>query len=733
MVAHLSRRKKMITIALASPVVIFGAYLTSSLINHIYASEQIKYSTIAPSTILKNRPNDTGFRSPVANTDYVSPPPAKKLPEAPKPSPGPKIEVEKPIFVPKVAPIKPIENPIPQEKPNEKPKIVAPIVAPIPVPTPIPPRKIQKPTTITQVAPPTQITRPVAPTFTPPASTPAPTISVNPADGRYAGAIENLKFRASTNVNTAQRNISNIEAQIKDLESQRDQKEKSVYWNSKVSLEAWNETYNYRINNKKYELERQKYDLQYHQQRKQRFEQGRLTKEEIDMINKGYTPDRETDGWEPKVNIVKQGIAKSNESGIAPNKSPWQNQDSTIIGSLKRLGWKGGLDDSSSHLQTENFKKALSDKGISNTNSIKLIKYTKEQGNGATSSYNSFHSLVLDSTDPNALKNFSEILKSLASSDQELKEIVLRNVKGESAETIGQIIGQMPSSIISLRLFVEDPKGLEGLSKLEGHKLSELSLYSNLQKDNGSWAINPNGLKDVDFVKWEYVDKGSIQLYNPAEKLPGSIRFDTLNWASGHDQNKINEGLKIAYGSKINQRVFQGVFGGRGGYPPNLDFSKTNQKTFKGIQFDEANKAFNDQISNWDTDTGVKQTANYFLKFANIYFGYDGDSSSSGSNSQKGYEVNADDFDGQFSKRLNFGPYEFSTIFLKDKTGKQVQNVPLVLKGNTITDAQKNDLSKFIEAAKRSNAFSKIIVESGNTILGSSFGGLTVEKNLKSV
>lgn len=37
-----------------------------------------------------------------------------------------------------------------------------------------------------------------------------------------------------------------------------------------------------------------------------------------------------------------------------------------------------------------------------------------------------------------------------------------------------------------LCLFVEDNKGLEALSKLENHKLTELSLYSNAQKETGT-------------------------------------------------------------------------------------------------------------------------------------------------------------------------------------------------------------------------------------------------------
>ncbi|WP_341492673.1 putative immunoglobulin-blocking virulence protein [Mesomycoplasma ovipneumoniae] len=253
----------------------------------------------------------------------------------------------------------------------------------------------------------------------------------------------------------------------------------------------------------------------------------------------------------------------------------------------------------------------------------------------------------------------------------------------------------------------------------------ELSLYSNAQKETGTWAINPNGLKNVDFIKWDFVDKASINLYNPSAKLPGSIRFDTLSWTKElGTADKINEGLKIAFGSKINQRVFQGVFGGRGGYPPNLDFSKTDIKTFSGIKFDEANNEFNRQISTWETDTGIKEQANFFLKFRDISFGIDSNGSTSG---PKTYTVDLDKFDGQFQKRLNFGPFEFSNIFIKDKDGKQVQGATLVLKG-TFSQNAKTDLEYFLKAAKRTDSFSKIQVDSSlASQLGSSVEGIPVE------
>ncbi|MDW2835702.1 putative immunoglobulin-blocking virulence protein [Mesomycoplasma ovipneumoniae] len=730
MVLYLSKRKKIISVALLGLSVAAATYIPSVFSANIFSPLEISYSTATPSTVLKNKPNDDNF-SPVANTEFIDPPKKQNLPEAPVPSPGPKIVVEKPIQTVQPPTVKKIDNPIPQTTPKAKPKPTSPIVTPIRTIAAPTPRPVQRVTTIRTVTTPTTQTRPATPTFAPPA--PSPSYQQVDTNGKYGTALQNLKFRASTNVGTANSNIARITAEIKELERQMKEAEKSVYWRPRGRshdeyLKSWNESYTWQINNKKYELERQKYDLKYHSERVARFSAGRLNQEEISLLEKGYTPDKDTDGWEPRNNIVKKAIKADNAKGIAPYDSPWPNQDSTVLSSLSRPGWSGGLNVPSSHVNDAGFTSSLKEAGIpEGSRSIRLIQYKKNDGNNAgKNDIRQFKSLYLDSSDSNALSKFETILQSLAKTQTDLKEVVLQNVKGEYTSTIEQIISKLPSSITSLRLFVEDNKGLEALSKLENHKLTELSLYSNAQKETGTWAINPNGLKNVDFIKWDFVDKANINLYNPGAKLPGSIRFDTLSWTKElGSPEKINEGLKIAFGSKINQRVFQGVFGGRGGYPPNLDFSKTDIKTFNGIKFDEANNEFNRQISTWETDTGIKETANFFLRFSDISFGIDSNSGSS--SGQKTYTVKLEEFDGQFQKRLNFGPYEFSNIYIKDKDGKQVQGATLVLNG-TFSSTAKTDLEYFLKAAKRTNAFSKIQVDSSlASQLGSSIEGLTVE------
>ncbi|AGQ51067.1 hypothetical protein MHL_2651 [Mesomycoplasma hyopneumoniae 7422] len=64
----------------------------------------IQYLTISPSIILKNNPNTDNF-SPVANTDYIQPPPKKEVPEAPKPTPPSETE-KKPVYIPEIPTVK---------------------------------------------------------------------------------------------------------------------------------------------------------------------------------------------------------------------------------------------------------------------------------------------------------------------------------------------------------------------------------------------------------------------------------------------------------------------------------------------------------------------------------------------------------------------------------------------------------------------------------------------------
>lgn len=256
MVLYLSKRKKIISVALLGLSVAAATYIPSVFSANIFSPLEISYSTATPSTVLKNKPNDDNF-SPVANTEFIDPPKKQNLPEAPVPSPGPKIVVEKPIQTIQPPTVKKIDNPIPQTTPKAKPKPTSPIVSPIRTIAAPTPRPVQRVTTIRTVSTPTTQTRPATPTFAPPAPAPSPSYQQVDTNGKYGTALQNLKFRATTNVGTANSNIERITAEIKELERQMNEAEKSVYWRPRGRshdeyLKSWNESYTWQINNKKY-------------------------------------------------------------------------------------------------------------------------------------------------------------------------------------------------------------------------------------------------------------------------------------------------------------------------------------------------------------------------------------------------------------------------------------------------------------------------------------------------
>lgn len=79
MVIYFSRRRKLIIGAAGMTFLVVSSFVVKeSLANFDFLPTQISYSTNAPSTIVKARPNDTGFNSPVANTNFVPPKPEKK-------------------------------------------------------------------------------------------------------------------------------------------------------------------------------------------------------------------------------------------------------------------------------------------------------------------------------------------------------------------------------------------------------------------------------------------------------------------------------------------------------------------------------------------------------------------------------------------------------------------------------------------------------------------------------
>ncbi|MBG0730924.1 putative immunoglobulin-blocking virulence protein [Mycoplasma sp. 'Moose RK'] len=715
MIVHLTRRRKYVVAVVGFTMAAFASLAIKEILANFDSSTiRVSYSTAAPSTIAKNRPNDTGFNSPVANSKFVPPKPVEKKPENP---------VKPEIIVPKVEKVEPLPEKIKKiEKPAPAPAIesVTPIQRPSRTTTPSRPIYHRPTISKSQPIPKTQ--------FRPQANNSQP--AANIGDSAYQRALGLWRQQADRKINEVRSERDKYAAQV--AEQDRILKDVENHWKTygptdekgkpKVSLEVYIEGVKYKrwvANNYR---EREDAYLKVIEQ-KRKLNQP-FTADELQMIKDGYTPDPATDGWEPKVNVVVNNIKKNNARRLNAVDSKWTRYDGTAINSLKYDGW----DDSDASSEISEF---IKDKGFS-SNSIVLKRYTRKPGNTA-GKYSEFKTLILNADDDKAFEAFAEIMKKAAEKDQKIMSIVLKNVGAiHKTQNIKKILELLPKQMQKVSLFLDDHQAINGLRGLEKFsKLTELELYSNSETNESNWAINPNALKNVDFISFDYINKGDIKMRNPGEKIAGSIIFDTLRWDEGDTTNEVNEGLKIAFGSKIDQRVFQGTHGGRGGYPINLDFSSSKKiKTLKGINFGEIETLFNQKLQSWEVEAeSRKNPAHVTLKFQYLYFGASKVKNSSNSNNEQWvYKVSADDFqNSQFTDRLVSPPPLSPGIYVKDDKGKNLTNIPLYITGTSFSGDALSQLQKFVSVGKSSATFGKIYVEKEELKSKLSGLGLSVE------
>ncbi|MDW2916647.1 putative immunoglobulin-blocking virulence protein [Mesomycoplasma ovipneumoniae] len=440
---------------------------------------------------------------------------------------------------------------------------------------------------------------------------------------------------------------------------------------------------------------------------------------EIDykLIERGMTVDtNDHHGWvfvNPDDNPItgKNGLYRQRNQNRLLSNEGWVQRNPHGIANQNYDGWDKADISSNSEWKTEIDKVAGSGSG-----SIKVYQYTQNAQNKHKAVKSQIIAVSIDANDKNAFEKFQEFLKSNVGN--KIDAVVLKNVGTKNKDqNIDKILQALPNNVQKLTLFLDDQKAINGLSALRGKKLKELELYSNEKAIADNWAINPNAVADVDFISFDYNNAADFHKNTPDEQIPGSILFDTLRWDKGDDATKITEGLKLAFGSKIYQRPFQGRHGGKGGYPPKLDFSETNIKTIKNLKFDEIDQIFNDNIKNWKEDKYASQDYEGFkkLRFTDIYFAADSNSASS-TNSGSTFSANVSDFEGsKYTDKLSGISERYGNpsgrIYFRDQTGQNQQNVTFNISGNPNEDA-KEQLKAFVESVNNAYPFSKIVVDS---------------------
>lgn len=745
MILKLTKKTKII-VGLVGVIVALPSFFAISQSSNnfeIGSTPNVYYSSLAPSIILKNKPNDNGFSSPVSNSKFIKPPVVKKPPviiktdqtkelkkkeikkeEPPKVIKPPKkeikiiknVEVSPPPPKAKVED-KPITEPDPtvtEVKSQIKPKVAE---APVITPTPQPQVKvILKPKVST--AP---IVADVVPKITTSLSLPSSVAKgdidrlKDLAESRRTKAVEVATRRAEEQLKYLNDYVDGMEKSYKEtIEKLKNQQQ------SESSIEQYNQAY--RSEKKPWEDDIKKEEDKL--DKLKNFDVNSFTPEEIIYLKQGRLPSQESPfDWEwtnPSNDpIVRQGIAQNGERVLKIPGYQDRTPDEINRGVFK--GWT--KKDISDEVKTQGIT------GIDGTN-ISVQEYSKY----VLFDKKIVRQITLNASDKASFDSFASLLKT-EGDKLNLGIVTIKNIGESNTQDISEIIKALPKSIEGLNLYVDDPSSLKGLSALQNHHLKELVLYTNNTKiyaTDPKWEINPNALKNVDSVSFDYFDAQDPDLYRqPNEKIPSSIIFNTLRWDKSDDITKVNEGLKVVFDSKAYQKIFWGKTLKKGDYPDNLDFSdSTSIKTLKDIDFASLDKDFDDRIKTWkyEVDPSISYKKPNPITFNNVTFG------ATEKNGHNVYEAKISDFhEAQFTTRLADKDDKEPTINIKDANGQVLKDISFYLDGNAsqIQDDVKDELEKFVSAANNdeTKTFNKIVVSSQEVKekLGSSISGVPIE------
>ncbi|AGQ51225.1 putative immunoglobulin-blocking virulence protein [Mesomycoplasma hyopneumoniae] len=663
MLFYLSKRKKIVLSGLTVAVIAAGMsfFANPQFSNFFRFNSQISYNSKAPSSVAKNDPNDLSFYSPVTNSEFK---PLKKQVQ--------KVELIKP--------------------PEEKKEEIKPIIT-------ITPKKVEPTPPPPAIIPKEKIEAPIISEI--PKKTEEKKDDYGSLDySLIEKALNRYKQGLQAEIKKYEESVSRLEAQVQEIE-RRYREDFDKDWvrgkipNSPAGRQLWKEAYERHIDLPKYNLNREK---QYLQQLKSRPEKTSFSPDELKWLRQGLLPSTEsTNVWEyedESKNPVINRMKKHNQSRTFNTPGYW-GLSPYDISNGHFPGWT----------RTNKSSEFSSEIGSEYTNSIKVYEYSPNDENEEKSKKQPLKLIELDANDNKAFEKFKEIMAKISQKDSKVQALRIKNIgETHSLQNAEDIFKAIPEQIKTLSVFLNNTGATRSLRGLENKKLKELSIYTEKNSLDDDWEINPNALKNVDFISFDYNNQASYG--SNQGKIGGSIVFDGLRWEKNDNIDKINDGLKIVFDSKIEQRVFQGAHGGKGGWPTTLDFSETDVNTFKGIKFDELDKSFNDKVRTWKDDPYAEENYTGFrqLKFKKLII--------KGQNSgSKRLNFKFSDLNGaQFSERFASG-FESPKVVVK-VNGQSIYGYPVYISGSPEGDAILQ-LQKFIEVANGSgNGISQIYVES---------------------
>lgn len=267
----------------------------------------------------------------------------------------------------------------------------------------------------------------------------------------------------------------------------------------------------------------------------------------------------------------------------------WRSPDSITEGSYP--GWK----------KIDVTRTEFSSYKIGNNDGISVHKLEREkkikEENGQI---NEGYVVDIDARNPEGYKKTKELIEKFQKDGKKITSYRIKNMgDSDPSQKFRDILAALPEDLPQLELFFSaNATNTSSLIALENKKIKELSLYtlgnSLLQK----WSFNPWAFKNVAWINSNDYNVSSEYARNVpiATRITfDTIAFDSDDYKTENNFERINDGLRMVYYARNNERIFQGSFGpglnpdhseGTNSYPLGLDFSRVEKiKSLRGLVF----------------------------------------------------------------------------------------------------------------------------------------------------
>ncbi|WP_435129935.1 putative immunoglobulin-blocking virulence protein [Mycoplasma sp. 6243] len=243
--------------------------------------------------------------------------------------------------------------------------------------------------------------------------------------------------------------------------------------------------------------------------------------------------------------------------------------------------------------------------GIKGINIYKLTAKQKVDGQ-----LNEGTVLEINMFDSKAYAKTKELLEGFKKDNINITSYRFLNMGAASAnQKFKEILDLLPQKIPQLELFFDaSAANTSALIELEYKEIDELGLYTTGNALSEKWSINPLALRKTAWVNT--LDYNVSRDYPANSNIATRIVFDSLAFEesdikknTSDPYSRINDGLRMAYWTRNNEKIFEGQSGGGNhpdnnesgnSYPLGLDFSRAPSiRSLHGLVFSDVVKTSN--------------------------------------------------------------------------------------------------------------------------------------------